>query len=147
MMVYQLCNVKWFPCHCSKTLWVEERESFCKAILSAYSSQFITRIWHRQFECLTAFRVQCNLVANALCRNGKNHRNFGTICCFLQDQFLCSRFLRNVASLCRFDKEDCSRPKGTSVCWEFFSSPPRSDRLWGPTILLSNGYHGLFPWG
>jgi hypothetical protein len=31
--------------------------------------------------------------------------------------------------------------------WEFFSSPPRPDRLWDPPSLLSNGYQGLFPWG
>jgi hypothetical protein len=24
--------------------------------------------------------------------------------------------------------------------WKFFSSPPRPDRLWGPSSLLSNGY-------
>jgi hypothetical protein len=29
--------------------------------------------------------------------------------------------------------------------WEFFSSPPRPDRLWSPSSLLSNGYQ-LFPW-
>jgi hypothetical protein len=27
----------------------------------------------------------------------------------------------------------------------FFYSPPRSDRLWGPSNLLSNGYRQLFP--
>jgi hypothetical protein len=26
-------------------------------------------------------------------------------------------------------------------------SPQRPDRLWGPPILLYNGYQGLFPWG
>jgi hypothetical protein len=31
--------------------------------------------------------------------------------------------------------------------WEFFSSPPRPDRLWGPPSPLSNGYLGLLPWG
>jgi hypothetical protein len=30
--------------------------------------------------------------------------------------------------------------------WEFFPSSPRPERLWDPTSLLSNGYHGLFPW-
>jgi hypothetical protein len=30
--------------------------------------------------------------------------------------------------------------------WEFFSSPPRPERLWDPLSLLSNGYQGLFPW-
>jgi hypothetical protein len=28
---------------------------------------------------------------------------------------------------------------------EFFSSPPRPDRCWGPPSLISNGYEGLFP--
>jgi hypothetical protein len=31
--------------------------------------------------------------------------------------------------------------------WEFFSSTPRPERLWGPPNLLSNGYQRLFPWG
>jgi hypothetical protein len=34
--------------------------------------------------------------------------------------------------------------------WEYFSSPPRPDRLWGPPSLLSNGYGrggGAFPGG
>jgi hypothetical protein len=29
--------------------------------------------------------------------------------------------------------------------WEFFSSPPRPDQLWGPSSLLFNMYQGLFP--
>jgi hypothetical protein len=29
----------------------------------------------------------------------------------------------------------------------FFSFPQSSDRPWGPTSLLSNGYRGLFPQG
>jgi hypothetical protein len=31
--------------------------------------------------------------------------------------------------------------------WEFVSSPPRPDRLWGSPSLLSNGYQGLLSWG
>jgi hypothetical protein len=29
--------------------------------------------------------------------------------------------------------------------WEFFSSPPRPDRFWGPPSILYKGYQGLFP--
>jgi hypothetical protein len=35
----------------------------------------------------------------------------------------------------------------TGKGWEFFSSPPRPDRLWGPPSLLSNGYQGIFSGG
>jgi hypothetical protein len=31
--------------------------------------------------------------------------------------------------------------------WEFFSLPPRPERLWGLPSLLSNGYQGIFPGG
>jgi hypothetical protein len=31
--------------------------------------------------------------------------------------------------------------------WEFLSSPPRPDWLWGPSSLPSNGHHGFLPWG
>jgi hypothetical protein len=31
--------------------------------------------------------------------------------------------------------------------WEFFSSPPCPERLWGPHSLISNGYQGLFTCG
>jgi len=31
--------------------------------------------------------------------------------------------------------------------WEFFSSPSRPKRFWGPPRLLSNGYQGLFTRG
>jgi hypothetical protein len=31
--------------------------------------------------------------------------------------------------------------------WEFFSSTPCPDRLWGPPSLLLKGYGRLFPWG
>jgi len=29
--------------------------------------------------------------------------------------------------------------------WEFFSSPPLPDRLWGPLSLLPKGYWRIFP--
>jgi hypothetical protein len=31
--------------------------------------------------------------------------------------------------------------------WEFFSSPPRSERLSGPHSLLSNGYQSSYAGG
>jgi hypothetical protein len=31
--------------------------------------------------------------------------------------------------------------------WEFFPSPSRPDRLWGPPSLVSNGYRELFARG
>jgi hypothetical protein len=31
--------------------------------------------------------------------------------------------------------------------WEFFASPPISDRLWAPPSVLSNGYRRRFPRG
>jgi hypothetical protein len=31
--------------------------------------------------------------------------------------------------------------------WEFFSSPSRQDRLWGPPSFLYSGYRGSFPGG
>jgi hypothetical protein len=36
-----------------------------------------------------------------------------------------------------------SRVRFPAGGWEFFSSPPRQERLWGPPSLLSNGYQGL----
>jgi hypothetical protein len=34
--------------------------------------------------------------------------------------------------------------RGSRVRFPAFSSPPRPERLWGPSSLLSNGYQGLF---
>jgi hypothetical protein len=31
--------------------------------------------------------------------------------------------------------------------WEFFSSPPLSERLWGPSVLLCDCYRWFFLWG
>jgi hypothetical protein len=42
------------------------------------------------------------------------------------------------------------RGSGVRFRWgarNFFYSPQRPDRPCGPPTLLSNGYHGLFPWG
>jgi hypothetical protein len=61
--------------------------------------------------------------------------------------FLCSTKSRDssvgIALGYRLDDQG-SIPGG---CWEFFSKPLRPEQLWGPPSLLSNGYHGLFPWG
>jgi hypothetical protein len=40
-----------------------------------------------------------------------------------------------------------SRVRFPAGSWEFFSSPPRPERLWGPSSLLSNGYQGLLQCG
>jgi hypothetical protein len=39
-----------------------------------------------------------------------------------------------------------SRVRFAAGGWEFFSSPPRPERLWSPHSLLYNGYEELFPW-
>jgi len=39
----------------------------------------------------------------------------------------------------------CYRGSISGRIRDFFSSPPRPDRLWGPHILLSNGYRCHFP--
>jgi hypothetical protein len=45
------------------------------------------------------------------------------------------------------DKSYKTRRLRTPYRANFSSSPNRLDRLWGPPILLSNGYWGLFPQG
>jgi hypothetical protein len=47
--------------------------------------------------------------------------------------------LRNFSYFCHLSCSS-SRFKNLSRVLEFFSSPPCSDRLWGPPSLLFNGY-------
>jgi hypothetical protein len=46
-----------------------------------------------------------------------------------------------------FGLDDRSTSPGRGNGGNFFSSPPRPNRLWGPPSLLSNGYRGLLPRG
>jgi len=51
-----------------------------------------------------------------------------------------------ISSLCNFHYRPVILSFLNQNIWEFFSSPPRPERIWGPSSLLSNGYQGHFPW-
>jgi hypothetical protein len=44
-------------------------------------------------------------------------------------------------------QRDYDRGSITGRSWEFFSSQPRQERLWGLHSHLHNGYRVFFPWG
>jgi hypothetical protein len=122
-------------------------------------SRFASMSWSTRHSVLRQ-RLAQDARAYRLCRaaHGKNQTHLVTWCSGENDRAICGIVppMKNVRVTIKFFQFFCNvyppyysrtRVFEAGGGWEFFSSPPRPEWLWGPPSLPSNGYQRLFPRG